>query len=75
MKKIKLSEYCRLNGITYRTGWGHFKNGDFGENGVTNDKGGMFILVEEITNESLAKELKLAIAELKEITNTLKYAK
>jgi hypothetical protein len=71
MKKIKLSEYCKINGITYRTGWNHFKAGKFGDKGTTNSKGGMFIEVEEITDKSLVSDLQAAIFELKSVSSQL----
>lgn len=71
MKEIKLSEYCKINNITYRTGWKRFKTGYFGENAVTRGKKGMFIKVEEITDKSLAESLQISIAELKSVTENL----
>ncbi len=72
MKQIKLSEYCKINGISYRTGWKRFKTGYFGDRAVIQGKKGMFISVEEITDKSLAESLNFAIAELKEICKNLK---
>jgi hypothetical protein len=71
MKEIKLSEYCKINGISYRTGWKRFKSGYFGDLAVIQGKKGMFIKVEEITDRSLAESLAASIAELKSVTENL----
>ena len=71
MKQIKLSEYCKINGISYRTGWKRFKTGYFGDRAVIQGKKGMFVSVEEITDKSLAESLQASIAELKLVTENL----
>jgi hypothetical protein len=71
MKEIKLSEYCKINGISYRTGWKRFKSGYFGDLAVIQGKKGMFVKVEEVTDKGLAASLQAAISDLKAVTNNL----
>ena len=51
MARIKLSEYCKQNGISYLTGYRWFKDGKLPVNAIQTDSGTILVDVPEITNE------------------------
>lgn len=49
--KIKLSDWCRQQGIHYRTGYNYVKKGHFGDKVEITSSGSIFILVPDETRE------------------------
>ena len=47
MKKIKLSEWAKLNNLCYKTAWTYFKQGKFKGQSEISEKGRVFIYIED----------------------------
>lgn len=66
MNKIKLSEWAKKNGVTYRTAWNHFKAGKLKDKTEITETGAIYVLEDALIqekSENCAKSLdKLTLA-------------
>lgn len=66
MKKIKLSQWAIANNVCYKTAWNYYKEGRFGDNAETNEKGSIFIWDDSVDEEEREE------SELQSLTNAIK---
>lgn len=58
MKKIKLSEWAKRQGLTYKTAWNHVKRGLLNERVEINEAGSIFIIETEDKSQEIFSMIK-----------------
>ncbi len=64
MKKIKLSEWAKLNNVCYKTAWTYFKQGRFDGKSEVTDKGSIFVFVQDPVIKEKSEEKVLGLSDI-----------